>query len=275
MVTEPAGSGRGEAAGAGGLCLTVLGSASPYPRPGNPCSGYLVTAGDTRLWLDAGSGTLAALQRYCGLAELTGIWLSHLHADHAADLLTAFYALAFADVRRDAPVPLYAPPGIGERLRHFLSNSGIARLEAAFELHELYDGHRARLGALTLDSGAVRHGMDAYAVRVSDGRAALTYSGDTGPCDELVDLARGTDLLLCEADSDGPPEGEPAVHLTPEQAGATAARAGARRLVITHVGPFQTPEDACRRASAVFRGPVEYAAPGRRFTVAGDAVARS
>ncbi|WP_233515373.1 MBL fold metallo-hydrolase [Marinitenerispora sediminis] len=203
----------------GALRLTVLGSASPYARPDNPCSGYLVSAGETRLWVDAGSGTLAALQRHCGLAELSGIWLSHLHADHSADLLTAFYALLFADVRRDAPLPLYGPPGTADRLRHFLSNTGPADVAAAFEFHELRDGHRVRLGPLTLDSAAVRHGMDAYALRVSDGRASLTYSGDTAECDGLRALARGTDLLLCEADVDAQPDGGPAVHLTPERGG--------------------------------------------------------
>ncbi|WP_328607663.1 hypothetical protein OG943_00515 [Amycolatopsis sp. NBC_00345] len=37
--------------------VTVLGSATPYPRPGNPCSGYLLGHGATKIWLDAGPGT--------------------------------------------------------------------------------------------------------------------------------------------------------------------------------------------------------------------------
>ena len=40
------------------LTLTVLGSATPYPTADNPCSGYLLTHGRTRVWVDAGSGTL-------------------------------------------------------------------------------------------------------------------------------------------------------------------------------------------------------------------------
>ena len=85
------------------LSLTVLGCATPYPSADNPCSGYLVSNGDTRLWMDAGTGTLGPLQRHTRLEDLDAIWISHLHADHSADLLTACYALLHADVERDPP----------------------------------------------------------------------------------------------------------------------------------------------------------------------------
>lgn len=48
------------------LRLTVLGSATPYLDADNPCSGYLVSGGGARLWMDAGSGTLGPLQRHVG-----------------------------------------------------------------------------------------------------------------------------------------------------------------------------------------------------------------
>ena len=91
--------------------VTVLGSATPYPRPGNPCSGYLIRHGATRIWLDAGPGTLAALQEHTTPDELDAVWVSHLHADHVADLLPAVYALLFADLPPRKPIPLHGPPG--------------------------------------------------------------------------------------------------------------------------------------------------------------------
>ena len=69
--------------------LTVLGS-TPYPRPGEPCSGYLIRSQQAAVWVDCGSGTFAALQEHVDPADLDAIWLSHLHPDHCADLLTAF-----------------------------------------------------------------------------------------------------------------------------------------------------------------------------------------
>ncbi|MEV5970996.1 MBL fold metallo-hydrolase [Streptomyces sp. NPDC051921] len=246
------------------LRLTVLGSATPYPAAGNPCSGYLLEGGSVRVWVDAGSGTLGELRRYVGLGEIDAVWISHLHADHAADLLTAYYGLLYADVRRDAPLPLFGPRGIADRLAGFLTN-GPARspVENAFEVVELYDGHHVRLGGLTLVSRGVEHGgLDAFGLRVEgpDG-VVLAYSGDSESCASLVELALDSDLFLCEADGDG------VGHHSPEQAGRTAAQAGAGRLLVTHVGPAIAPEAAVRRAAAVFGGPVEYAGPGRTFTV--------
>jgi ribonuclease BN (tRNA processing enzyme) len=238
------------------LELIVLGSASPYPRPGEPCSGYLVRGDGATVWLDAGPGTLAALQEHTALTDVDAIWISHLHADHVADLLPAVYALLFAELRPTRPMPLYGPPGIGNRLGDFLSNTGPAPIHDAFAVHELHDGHFAGAGGLTLAGTAVEHGIPAFGVRVTDGDRVLAYSGDTGPCAALTELATGADLFLCEADGPEPSE----VHLTPEDA-ARAAR-GAGQLVLTHLGPFLTRAEAAERA-----GTEAVATPGAVFTV--------
>lgn len=91
------------------LRITVLGSATPFARPGNACSGYLVEGGGARVWVDAGSGTLAELQRYVALGDVDAVWISHLHADHSADLLTTHYALLYAGLDLPLPVPLFGP----------------------------------------------------------------------------------------------------------------------------------------------------------------------
>jgi ribonuclease BN (tRNA processing enzyme) len=251
-----------------GMRLTVLGSATPYPSADNPCSGYLLSTEDTRMWVDAGTGTLAALQRHVRLEQVDAIWISHLHADHTADLLTAFYGLLYADIELAAPIPLFAPAGIVERLAQFLTTGPVrSPIERAFAVEELRDGHEARVGGLTLTSRSVAHGIPGFAVRVEAGGASLVYSGDTAPCASLVDLAASCDLLLCEADSDQPPADEEPVHHTPEQSGDTARAARAARLLVTHVGRFVTPAQALARAATRFAGPLDYATPGSVVTV--------
>ncbi|MER5963328.1 MBL fold metallo-hydrolase [Streptomyces sp. NPDC002057] len=245
------------------LRISVLGSATPFARPGNACSGYLVEGGGVRIWVDAGSGTLAELQRYAGLGDLDAVWISHLHADHSADLLTAYYGLLHAGLAPRPPVPLFGPVGIADRLAAFLTNGpGRSPVEKAFAVEELYDGHVVRIGGLTLRSRAVEHGLPAFALRVEDeGGGSLVYSGDCEPCPALVELARDCDLFLCEADGEGPG------HHSAEQAGHSAARAGARRLVLTHVGPGTRPAEAVARAAAAYPGEVVHADPRTRFEV--------
>ena len=250
------------------LRLTVLGSATPYPSVENPCSGYLVSGEGTRLWVDAGTGTLAELQRHVRLDELDGIWISHLHADHCADLLTAYYGALYADIRLSTPIPLYGPPGIAGRLAHFLTNTPVrSPVESAFDVRELHDGHQARVGTLALTSRTVAHGMPAFALRVEAAGKSLAYSGDTAPCPSLTELASGCEVLLCEAGTAQAPAGEEQVHHTPENAGETAAAAGAARLIITHVDRSVSARQAADRAAALYGGTAEYAAPGAAFEI--------
>lgn len=244
------------------LRVTVLGSATPYPRPDNACSGFLVEGGGARVWVDAGTGTLAELQRYVALDRVDAVWLSHLHADHSADLLTTFYALLYAGLDLPLPLPLLGPPGTADRLAGFLTDGPVrSPVEKAFAVEELYDGHATRIGGLTLRSRAVEHGgPSAFALRVEDGRGrSLVYSGDCEPCPSLVELARDCDLLICEADGDGPG------HHSAAQAGRSAAEARARRLVLTHVGPGTEPGEAVALAAAGYPGEVAHADPGLRF----------
>src|SRR5206468_9124161 len=123
------------------------------------------------------------LRRHTSLDRLSAIWISHLHADHCADLLTAYYGLRYAEIELAEPIPLFGPPGIAERLAGFLTN-GPSRspVEEAFAVHELSDGHRAALGPMTFTAAAVEHGMPAFGVRIEAGAASLAYSGDSAPC---------------------------------------------------------------------------------------------
>ena len=242
------------------LRLTVLGTATPAPLPDRACSGYLLSTDDTRVWVDAGPGSLANLRRHAALEELDAIWISHLHADHCADLLGAFYALAFGGLQVAAPVPVYAPTGLVRRLGGFFDRPDMAeRLAPVLDVRELHDGHRVTVAGLELRAAAVQHDVEAYGLRAEHAGAVLAFSGDTGPCPALDALADGADLLLCESESDRWDPGLPQGHHTPEDTGALAARAGVGRLLVTHVGPTLTPEAATARASALFAGPTDQA----------------
>lgn len=222
--------------------VTVLGTSSPYPRPDDPCSSFLLSAGATRLWVDTGAGTLGALLWHTRLQDLTAVWVSHTHADHFSDLAVTYYALRFADVDRP-PLPVYGPPGWGERLRSVLSHGAPSPIEDAFEVHEIHDGQRVTVGELELTARAVHHDVPCFGFRAVGPHASVAYSGDSGPCAALHDLASGVDLFVCEAGYGVDAPDLEGVHLTAAEAGTIAARAGARRLLLTHLAGADV--DAC------------------------------
>ncbi|KPI07025.1 hypothetical protein OK074_3957 [Actinobacteria bacterium OK074] len=242
------------------MSLTVLGTASPHPSPGRPCSGYLLRGGGAEVWVDAGTGTFAELQRHTDPRRLTAIWISHVHADHSADLLAAVYAFAFGGLTPPAPIPVYAPGDLPQRIANFLGRPDPRFLSGILDFRPLYDGHSVRHWNLRLSARAVSHGGEAYGLRAECQGRVLGYSGDSGPCEALGALARGADVFLCEADVDRHREGEQEVHLTPEQAGEAAKGAG--QLVVTHVGPTLSLQAAAERAAGAFGGPTELAREG-------------
>lgn len=244
------------------MTLTVLGTSTPYPRPDQPCSGYLVRTPTTALWVDAGSGTFAELQRHMDLERLDAIWISHLHPDHAGDLP----AIANWLINRPyatVPLPIYGPPKWSKRLDSFLPTDP-ALLAGRIDIHDLADGDEAVVGGLHLVSRFVQHGVPTFGLRVSYGRHVLAYSGDSGPCDALVELARDATWFLCEAGVAEQPPGDSSGHCTPENAAVIARNAQATLLVLTHLAPGLEAHVARQRALGHFPH-VEVAVSGAEF----------
>ena len=248
--------------------LTVLGCSGSLPGPNSPASGYLVEADGYRLVLDLGHGAFGALQRYVNPIDVDAVVVSHLHADHCIDLTAYIVALRFGGegYRLGAQrIPLIGVPGTR------------ARLEAAYDplarklgLHELFafgTPVNGELGPFRMSYAPMNHPVPTNGVRIECDDHSLVYSGDTGECAELIRLAEGADVLLCEA-SVGPDEHQPRdLHLTGRQAGEHAAKAGVDRLIVTHVPPWNSAEVAADEASEPFRGVVEIALPGAEYSI--------
>lgn len=246
----------------GAVKLTVLGSNGASPAPGNPASGYLVEALGATLWMDAGPGTFMEMAKLVEPSELDAVVLSHTHVDHCADLLGLFAYLAYAGVRA-ASIPVFAPAGTKD---HF---AAFARADDGHVFHDVLDfkevrpGDRASVGGFELQFGHAIHPVPALVTRIEAGSAVLAYSGDTGPGGDLITLATGASLLLCEASMHGlRDERTYAHHLTAQEAGEIAAIAGVFELVITHMRANWDVQRSLDEASAAFAGPVGYAEPG-------------
>jgi ribonuclease BN (tRNA processing enzyme) len=246
--------------------LTVLGCSGSMAGPDSPASGYLVEADGYRVVLDLGNGAFGPLQRHVAPHEVDAIVLSHLHADHCIDLTSYIVALRYGPVTPERRIPLYGPSGTKDRLE--AAYDPVAR---KLGLHELFEftttAAPATLGPFEVSFAAVNHPVPTFAVRLTQGGRTLVYSGDTGESPALVELATGADVLLCEASFSSSDLYVPDLHLTGAQAGEHAARAGVGKLIITHVQPWNSREDAVIEASAVFDGEVVAATPDAVFEI--------
>jgi ribonuclease BN (tRNA processing enzyme) len=250
--------------------LTVLGSSGGSPTRTNPASGYLVSSGDTTIWLDAGTGTFMALGAHTDPGTLSAVVLSHIHVDHCADLFGLYGYLAYGP-SGIVPIPVYVPEGAGEHLAAFAGAGAEHVFRVVLDFTEVGVGDEVIVGDLQLRFGKAVHSVPGLITRIETPDGAITYSGDTGPGSDLVSLAADADLLLCEASIAGERHEQTyPYHLTAGEAGAIAEAAGARRLVLTHFVTGVDPETAVTEGSEAFTGAVDAAEPGATFTIGED-----
>jgi len=239
-----------------GLTVTVLGCDASYPSPGGACSGYLVESGRTRLWLDAGTGTMASLGSTVDAVD--GVVLTHAHPDHWTDVLVYHHLVKY--YRPRSSVPVWSPARVRELVEAV--NGELSPLSWTV----VDETSKVTCGDLSISFSRTDHGPETLAVRIDGGGVAVAYSADTGPAWSMSSLGGGIGLALVEATLDAEHEGV-VQHLSGRQAGAMAEEAGARALVLTHIDPGVSGTEQLEAAKAVFRGPVSLATVGARYEV--------
>ncbi len=229
--------------------LTVLGVYSPFPPAGTgSCPGYLVEHEGTSLLLDCGSGVVKGLRKLQPVPRLAGVVISHLHGDHMSDLLVLKY---LADAHGPAygwrlPLPVYAPPTPAGEF------SALSFRQATLA-HGVDAGQQLEIGPFHLRFRRTVHPIETYAVRIEAGGRTLTYSADTAYDEGVVALAADSDLFLCEATfRTGQAPYPNLVHMTAADAGRAAAKAGAKRLLLTHFSEENSLTELEQEAESVF-----------------------
>ena len=263
------------------LRITVLGKSPSWQDAGGACSGYLIEEGETRVLLDCGNGVFGKLREQLDYTEVDAVIISHLHADHFLDLVPYSYALIYAPKQQPVPVHIWkgtddparprliAPPNARETFRRMVGTWGNDDLiERAFRIEEYARGDEVEIGDIRASFHPVPHFVETFAVRIgAPDSGDIVYGADTRPGEEIVDIARDTDLLIIEATLPRPERTGVRGHLTPEEAGEHAKRSGAKRVVITHISDELGDDWAREEAERGFGGPVEIAHEGATYDV--------
>ncbi|MQA87871.1 MAG: MBL fold metallo-hydrolase [Streptosporangiales bacterium] len=238
--------------------LTIVGCSGSFPGPASPASCYLVEAEGFRMLLDLGNGALGALQRHIGLFHVDAICLSHLHADHCLDLCSYWVARRYAPDGPKPPLPVYGPADTADRMARAYDLPPQPGMRDAFDFRTLVPGTR-EIGPFLVSVDHVNHPVETFGFRIEHGGRTLVYSGDTGESEALVRLAHGADLLLCEASFLDQANLPTDLHLTGRQAGEHAARAEARRVLLTHLVPWNDPDSTLEEAAGAYPGRIAVA----------------
>ncbi|TDC68311.1 MBL fold metallo-hydrolase [Actinomadura sp. GC306] len=242
--------------------VTVIGCSGSFPGPDSPASSYLIEADGFSMLLDIGNGAIGSLQRFHGVLDIDAICISHLHPDHCLDLTVYWIARTYCPDGPAPRIPVYGPHGTAEHMIKAYELEPNPGMTDTFDFRVFEPGPMT-IGPFTVTTALMNHPIEAYGLRIEHDGGVMTYSGDTGHSDALVQLARGSDLFICEAAFADRPGLPPDMHLTGREAGEHAERAGVGQLVLTHLLPWNDPAQTLAEAKASgFRGPIELAAVG-------------
>ena len=272
LFRVPAGQVRGPLA----LRLTVLGKSPSWQDAGGACSGYLIEDGETnrparlrqrRLRQAPGADRLRRSRRRRHLPParrpLPRPRPLLLRADLRAQA-AAGPGPHLAGHRQPRPPAADRPAGRDRGLPPGGRRLGQRRPDRVRVPRSRSTSRGpGRDRGIEASFHPVPHFIETFAVNLSAGGGELVYSADTRPGDELVEIARDADLLIVEATLPRPERTGVRGHLTPRRPASTPARAGAKRVVITHISDELGDEWAREQAERGFGGPVEVAARGR------------
>ena len=241
----------------GDLSVTVLGCDGSYPGPDGAGSGYLVRAAGVNVWVDAGPGTLANLQKHISIEDIDAIVISHQHVDHWSDL--EHLAVASHYIIRRPDIPVYCITDVTDMMR-------IGPAAKSLVWNRITPESRVDIGPMTFTFSRTDHPVETLAIRVDCGGRSLGYSADSGPGWGLSELGPDLDLAFCEATFLADREGT-LPHMSARQAGESGRAAGVGRLVFTHLLARIDRVAASDEGATAFGRPAELARIGKRYEV--------
>lgn len=273
----------------GDFKVTLLGTASPTPRPDRFGPSTLVEAGDQKLLFDAGRGVPIRLKQLnVPLGKIDVLFLTHYHSDHTSGIpdvwLTGWLSPPYA--RRTQPFHVIGPVGAKAMMSGLdqayaldikiriedekLPPAGVAMNVEEFDK----DGVVFEKNGVKVTAFAVEHGAaikPAVGYRIDYQGHSVVISGDTRYDENVIKHGAGVDVLIHEVGSARPELLATSVpvqriiahHTTPREAGMVFSKTKPKMAVYTHIVllssekfPEPTLDDVVNETRQTYSGPL-------------------
>ncbi len=235
--------------------LIILGSGTCVPSLKRNAPGYYLEADGCRILIDCGSGTLLQLEKAGrSYRDIDAVFITHKHPDHFADLMPLVHALlATPNLNRKSDLYIFSPKGFMEYYEASVASVLGHPKEFAVRNMEIQD--KFDYGPFNIITAKTIHSRDSIAYRFECGGKSVVFTGDADYDQGVIALAQNTDLLI--ADCSFPDAVKAKGHLSAKECGMVAAKAGAKKLVLSHLYPADSPDtDRSRESGENFHGEI-------------------
>ncbi len=194
---------------------------------------------DAGLLVDYGYSSVQSLWREDVYNKINAVFISHFHADHTFGLPALL--MRYFEEKRDAPLVIVGARGIEKYVRDIVELAYRGHVDKlGFELvFKEVDGHSSvEVGGAALSFAKASHIDSSLAVRVEFESKSLVYSGDSGYCADIVELAKDADVLVHEAYASQREKEVKGLsgHSSFLSCGLCAANSGCKALFLVHIG---------------------------------------
>lgn len=238
--------------------LLFLGTANALPSAQRENTHLFLKCGQHNILIDCSGNPFARLEQVgASPLEITDVILTHFHPDHVSGVPSLLMGLWLMGYQRE--MHIYGLAHTLDRLYALMEGYGWDNWPGFFPIafHRLPSRENVVLledADLRILSSPVRHIIPAIGLRMElrQGGKVIAYSGDTEPCQEMIRLAAGADVLIHEAG------GEFFGHSSAAQAAEVARQAEVGALYLVHY-PALTPamrDQMLSEAAQRFAGPI-------------------
>ncbi|MEW6610616.1 MAG: MBL fold metallo-hydrolase [Patescibacteria group bacterium] len=244
----------------------ILGSGTHFPDPKHRSAGYVLRDGKNLALFDFGYGTLLRLvELNVRYQDIQHIFFTHLHKDHFLDILP-FLTTVENQVAQwglsSRTLTLYGPRGFTRILKKIFAGLGKKSFDGITIQYRELSHSRVKLGHAVISTHPVKHypSIKSIAYRISRVRHSLAYTGDLDYDEKIIPFLRGVATLVIECGL--PNELKHRGHLTPRECGMIAAKAGVKRVILTHRYPPCDLVNIVAQCKREFKGLVHLAKDG-------------
>lgn len=236
--------------------LIILGSGTGVISLKRGSPGFLLKTKRNLFLIDSGPGTLTRiLQAGFKLNDVDAVFYTHIHPDHITDLVPFLFASKYGAQKRRKKLTLIGGPGF-KKFFHELSRTyrgWLISKSYALDLKEIGKSEFT-LQDVHIRTCRTNHISESIAFRFNDQKASVVFSGDTDFCEDLIELAKETNILMLECSF--PDSMKVKGHLIPRDVARLANLANPGKLILIHFYPPCDRVDILKSVRRLYNGKV-------------------